>query len=240
MKEGKTEVGQVAEGSALSTQAAIFKGYTSYARDLRADGQRETQRQALMRVYARATNVITDITRRGTLPLLLSPGFPGVVQGDQTLDTKDAARLLRGTRGYGVAFHHLVLSPHPSIPVEERPPYEMYTRAALETLRRRKCYPTLVWMAVHHTDTTHPHVHVLLLGYQPRRYGERPLTLVREDARAMGDTVAARCDPIPVERLWPGPLHEVVALPVPTVVERGTLGRAWGGDTDSDTDGDGP
>lgn len=216
---------------------AIFLGYTSYARGLRADGQRETTEQARRRVAARARDMIADVTRRGTLPLLLSPSFPGVAPL-QALCPDDAARILRGTRGGGVAFHHLVLSPHPRILLSERPPYEVYTRAALDTLRRRKCYPSLVWMAVHHTDTvTHPHVHVVLLGYQPRRYGERPLALVPDDARMMGETVAAYCRPTPVELRTPR--RAVVSL-VQDATERRDDGRTWLRGDSSDTDGDGP
>lgn len=110
---------------------------------------------------------------------------------------------------------------------------------ALDTLRRRKCYPDLWWLATHHTDTDHPHVHVLLLGYQPRRYGERPLVLVRSDASAMEATIAAYCPPMPVSvdrAITQRPVRSWVL----TDAEERDHALYRGAEGETDTDGDGP
>ncbi len=119
------------------------------------------------------------------------------------LDQAAARAVLLAALGPRVAFHRLILSPAPRQRLCEGALLQGWTRAVLADLGRA-LGQDLIWVAAVHTNTGHPHIHVLVAGVAPRsrppavgtrtsvelRRGHYALIAARADARAAQFTMA--------------------------------------------------
>lgn len=119
------------------------------------------------------------------------------------LDQAAARAVLLAALGPRVAFHRLILSPPPQHQLRNSALLQGWTRAVLADLARA-LGQDLIWVAAVHTNTAHPHIHVLIAGSARRsrppavgtrtsvelRRGHYALIAARADARAAQITMA--------------------------------------------------
>ncbi len=76
------------------------------------------------------------------------------------VDRRQAHGQIMGERSGDIYYHRMILSPAQNEPVDD---WRAWTRAVLGDIER-KMGTDLDWYAVHHANTEHPHVHVVIRG----------------------------------------------------------------------------
>lgn len=92
---------------------------------------------------------------------------------------RDAANMVMSHTSTSVNYHKIVLSPSSEEPVHD---WQEWTRQVLNNLEEAQG-KELHWYAVHHQNTEHSHVHVVLAGagYNQETNREEPIKLYSKD-----------------------------------------------------------
>jgi hypothetical protein len=95
------------------------------------------------------------------------------------IDRKEAVDGIMGHTSNAVAYHKMVLSPGDDEPVNDWREWTRQVMADFEDARGQELH----WFAVHHENTEHPHVHVVLAGAgENRETGEvEPVKMYAQD-----------------------------------------------------------
>src|SRR5581483_8263107 len=113
---------------------------------------------------------------------------------EENLDGRALRKAIKELEDSQVVIHKLTLSPEID-PVDKR----QYTREVMHRLAAEKGLD-LKWMAVEHKNTTHHHIHVVVLG---KDKNGRSVRIEREDyakPRGWGDRYRERCQPDELQR----------------------------------------
>src|SRR2546425_1223984 len=81
-------------------------------------------------------------------------------KGDDAVEHRDAVNDVMEHSSYSVSYHKIVLSPSDDEPVQD---WREWTREVMADLEAEQGID-LHWYAVHHSNTEHEHVHVVIAG----------------------------------------------------------------------------
>ena len=108
------------------------------------------------------------------------------------VDRKEAASDVMEHSSQAVSYHKIILSPGEDEPVQD---WKQWTREVMTDLEERQG-KELHWYAVHHHNTEHPHVHVVIAGagenHETGR--EEAVRLYKEDYQLLRESGHAHSD----------------------------------------------
>lgn len=81
-------------------------------------------------------------------------------KGDDAVERRDAVNDVMEHSSYSVSYHKIVLSPGDDEPVQDWRSWTREVMADLEDMQGKEMH----WYAVHHSNTEHEHVHVVVAG----------------------------------------------------------------------------
>ncbi len=105
---------------------------------------------------------------------------------DETADRRDAVNEVMEHTSHSVSYHKIVLSPSGDEPVQD---WREWTREVMADLEDAQGLD-LRWYAVHHSNTEHEHVHVVIAGAgEDRETGhEEAVKLYQEDYQLLRES----------------------------------------------------